>query len=129
MESGLEHRERAFALYRTAQVLGEVVGPVVGGVVGRSGLGRPFLLSAGASGSAVAAMFLLREEAAGGETEERIGFLAAVRTILSRRGFLLLCLGAFLAEMGYVAQKIAVPLAGEAAGLTTEQIGLVMSAY
>jgi len=127
MESGLEHRERAFALYRTAQVLGEVVGPVVGGVVGRSGLGRPFLLSAGASGSAVAATFFLREETT--KARETVGFLAAVRTILSRRGFLLLCLGAFLAEMGYVAQKIAVPLAGEAAGLTTEQIGLVMSAY
>jgi len=127
--AGLKHRERAFALYRTAQVIGDVVGPVVGGIVGRSGLGRPFLLSAGASGLAVVATLLLREETAGGEAEEKVGFLTAVRMILSRRGFLFLCLGVFLAEMGYVARGMAVPLAGETMGLTTEQIGLVMSTY
>lgn len=127
--AGLKRRERAFALYRTAQVVGEVLGPVVGGVVGRSGLGKPFLLSASASALAAAATFLLRDEMVKGEAEEKIGFVAAMRTILSRQGFLLLCLGAFLAEMGYVARGIAVPLAGEAVGLTTEQIGLVMSAY
>ena len=80
--AGLRHRERAFALYRTAQVMGGVVGPVVGGVVSRSGLGKPFLLSAGASGLAVVAAFLLREEAAEGKGEERIGFLTAARTII-----------------------------------------------
>ena len=126
---GLKHRGRAFALYRTAQVIGEVLGPVVGGVVGQYGLGKPFLLSAGASGLAIAATSLLREETAGSEAEEKIGFLAAVRTVLARRDFLLLCLGAFLAEAGFVARGIAVPLAGEAMGLTTEQIGLVMGAY
>lgn len=127
--AGFKHRGRAFALYRTAQVMGEAVGPVVGGVAGRSGLGTPFLLSAGAGGLAVVATLLLRIETAEGGAEEKISFGAAVRTILSRPEFLLLCLGVFLAEMGYVARGIAVPLAGKTAGLTTEQIGLVMSAY
>lgn len=127
--AGLKRQERAFALYRTAQVGGEVIGPVVGGVVGRFGLGTPFLLSAGASGLAAAATLLLRGEATKSEAEEKIGFQAAMRTIFSRPKFLLLCLGVFLAEMGYVVRGIAVPLAGKAAGLTTEQIGLVMSIY
>ncbi len=110
-----------------------MLGPVLGGYVGRSGLGRPFLLSAGASGLAIGAVLLLRGEAGkaesqAAEAEERIGFLAALRTVFARRGFLLLGLGVFLAEMGYVARGMAVPLAGGAAGLTTEQIGLVMSA-
>jgi len=127
--AGFEHRGRAFALYRTAQVMGDMLGPVIGGVVGRFALGRPFLLSAGASGLAAVATFLLREDTPEGEVEEKIGFQAAVRTILSQPRFLLLCLGVFLAEMGYVARGIAVPLAGEAVGLTTGQIGLAMSTY
>lgn len=106
-----------------------MLGPVIGGAVGRFALGRPFLLSAGASGLAIVAAFLLREETAKGEAEEKLGFLAAAKTILSRRDFLFLCLGTFLAEMGYVTRGIAMPLAGEAAGLTTAQIGLVMSTY
>jgi MFS family permease len=127
--AGLKRQERAFALYRTAQVTGDMLGPVIGGVVGRFALGRPFLLSAAASGLAIVATFLLREETAEGGAKEKVGFIAAARTILSRPEFLLLCLGVFLAEMGYVARGIAMPLAGEAAGLTTEQIGLVMSTY
>lgn len=129
LAAGLQRQSRAFALYRTAQVAGEVVGPVVGGYVGGSGLGRPFLLSSGLSGLAVAATFLLRGKRGPGKVEERIGFVAAVKAVVTRKGFLLLCLGAFLAEMGYVTRGIAVPLLGSAAGLTTEQIGLVMSAY
>jgi len=127
--AGLKRQERAFAIYRTAQVAGEVIGPVVGGYVGQYNLGRPFLLSAGASGLAVVATLLLRGGTDGGKVEERLGFSAAVRTVLSRPGFLLLCLGTFLAEMGYVTRGIAVPLVGKATSLTTEQIGLVMSAY
>ena len=127
--AGLKHPGRAFALYRTAQVAGEVIGPVAGGMVGMFGLGKPFLLSAGASGLALGATFLLGEEMAGGERETKTGFLAAARAMFSRRGFLLLGLGTFLAEMGYVARGVAVPLAGEAVGLSTGQIGLVMSAY
>lgn len=127
--AGFERRERTFALYRTAQVMGEVVGPVIGGIVGRSGLGRPFLLSAGAGGLAIVTTFLLRGGATVGQAEEQVGFLAAVRTVLSQPGFLLLCLGTFLVEVGYVARTITVPLAGEAAGLATDQVGLVMSAY
>lgn len=132
--AGLRRRERAFALYRTAQVSGEVLGPVLGGYLARYGLGRPFLLSAGASGLAVGVALLLpareaTEEAAVAASEERIGFLTALRTVFAQPGFPLLGLGVFLAEMGYVARGIAVPLVGEKAGLTTEQIGLLMSAY
>lgn len=129
MVAGLKRRERAFALYRTAQVAGEVIGPTVGGYVGQFGLGKPFLLSAGASGLAVIAASLLGEGTIQGKSEDKIGFWTAARTLFTRRGFLLLCLGTFLAEMGYVTRGMAVPLAGEAVGLTTERIGLVMSAY
>lgn len=127
--AGMKRQERAFALYRTAQVVGDMLGPVIGGLVGRFALGRPFLLSAVASGLAVVATFLLHEETAEGQAEETIGFLAAAKTVLARRGFLFLCLGVFLAEMGYVARGIATPLTGKAVGLTTAQIGLVMSTY
>jgi DHA1 family multidrug resistance protein-like MFS transporter len=127
--AGLRRQERAFALYRTAQAAGDVIGPVVGGYLGHIGLSVPFLLSAVAGGLAIAATCLIREETSGREPKEHTGFLTALRTALSRPGFLFLCGGAFLAEMGYVARGIVVPLAGQKAGLTTEQIGLAMSAY
>jgi hypothetical protein len=47
--------------------MGEAVGPVAGAVVGRSGLGTPFLLSAGASGVVLVAASLLHEKRTHGE--------------------------------------------------------------
>lgn len=52
-------------------------------------------------------------------------FLVTLRVALSQRGFVLLCLATFLAEMGYVTLGIAVPLVGGAFSFATDTIAAV----
>ena len=127
LAAGFEEKGKVFAFYRSAQTAGIVLAPTVGGYVGRADLAYPFFVSAAAAALALTTIPLLREEPPG--EEGGASFLAALRVALSRRGFVLLCLATFLAEMGYVALGIAVPLVGGKYGFATETIGLIMAAY
>jgi MFS family permease len=99
----------------------------VGGYVGRADLAYPFFVSAAAVTLALAAIPFLQEGPQGKETGA--GFPATLRVTLSRRDFVLLCLATFLAELGYVALGIAVPLVGGEFGFTTDTIGWILAAY
>jgi len=125
--AGFEDKSRAFALYRSAQTAGSTVAPLVGGTIGRIGLGYPFLISGAVSVLAMGAVLPLQMEQPRGERGAR--FWPSMQALFSRRDFLLLCLGTFLAELGYVALNVALPLAGGERGLSTEAIGLVMAGY
>ncbi|MFQ6057363.1 MAG: MFS transporter [Anaerolineae bacterium] len=127
LAAGFEEKGKVFAFYRSAQTAGIVLAPTVGGYVGRANLAYPFFVSAAAAALALTAIPFLQEGPRGGEAEA--GFLAALRVALSRRGFVLLCLATFLAELGYVALGIAVPLVGGEFGFTTDIIGWILAAY
>jgi len=125
--ASFEDKSRIFALYRSAQTAGSIVAPLVGGTVGRVGLGYPFLISAAASTLAAVVVLPLSMD------QPRVGrearFWRSVQAVVSRRDFLGLCLGTFLAELGYVALNMTVPLAGGERGLSTDAIGLVLAGY
>lgn len=127
LATGFKEKGKTLAFYRSAQTASGVLAPIIGGYLGRISLGLPFLASAAAMGLALGIAYPLHEE---GRTEgEAVGFLASARAALSRRDFLLLCLAAFLAELGYVALGIIVPLTGERLGMGTEAIGWIIAAY
>lgn len=126
LAAGFEEKGKSFALYRAANGAGSILGPLTGGVVGGHSLRYPFLLSAFAAflaGGAVLAM----EEAHTARSEAR--FLSAVAGLLRHKAFLLICVAGFLAELGFAAFGIAIPLAGKAHGLSPARIGVVLSAY
>jgi DHA1 family multidrug resistance protein-like MFS transporter len=127
LAAGFEEKGKVFAFYRSAQTAGTVLAPTVGGYVGRADLAYPFFISAAAAALALITIPFLRGERRGGGMGA--SFLAALKVALSRRGFMLLCLATFLAEMGYVALGITVPLVGGEYDFATETIGLIMAAY
>lgn len=120
-----EEKGKSFALYRAANGAGSIFGPIAGGFLGGFSLRGPFLPSAFAAFLAGAAVLLMREARARSEAR----FLSAVSDLLHNRAFLLVCVAGFLAELGFAAFNIAIPLAGEARGLSPAQIGAVLSSY
>lgn len=125
--ASFEDKSRAFALYRSAQAAGSIVAPLAGGYVGRLSLGYPFLASSAASALAMGAALPLQMKQP--KRERRASFRSSMRALFSRRDFLALCLGSFLAELGYVALNVTLPLAGAERGLSTDAIGIVMAGY
>lgn len=124
--AGMEPKEKSFALYRAANGAGSILGPIAGGILGDCSLRHPFLLSSLAAflgGGGVLAMQGKRI----GQSDAR--FFKAISGLLRSKAFLLICLAGFLAELGFAAFEIAVPLAGEASGLSPSQIGVVLSSY
>jgi DHA1 family multidrug resistance protein-like MFS transporter len=121
-----EERGRSMAFYRSAQAAAVIVAPTLGGYIGEIGLGYPFFTAALMVLVGLAASFFIREA----ERKTRaVTFFASLLRALEQRSFLLLCLGAFMAELCFAGLGIAIPLAGDDRGYSTETIGLMFSLY
>lgn len=113
LAAGFEEKGISFALFPAANATGGVLGRTGGGILGDTSLREPFLLSALAAGLAGGAVLAIGE-AGSGRTEAR--FFWAVSRLVRNRAFLLICVGGFLAELGYVSFNITHPLGLETSG-------------
>jgi MFS family permease len=126
MVADFEEKGKSFALYRAANGAGSILGPIAGGVFGDYSLRHPFLLSALAASLAGGAVLAMQEVRT---ARSEVHFFSAVSGLLRSKTFLLICMAGFLAELGFAAFDIAIPLAGEELGLSPSQIGIVLSSY
>ncbi len=126
LTAGFEEKGRSFAVYRAASGVGGILGPIAGGALGEYSLRVPFLLN-GLFALLAAATVLGLEEGKVTRAEGR--FFGSIAGLLRNRAFFLICAAAFLAELGYAAFDIAIPLTGRALNLSPTQIGVVLSAY
>jgi MFS family permease len=126
LAAGFEEKGKSFALYRAANGAGSIFGPIAGGLLGGYSLRIPFLASALAALLAAGTVLALKEVRVA-KSEAR--FWGAISGLARNKAFLLVCVAGFVAELGYVAFDIAIPLAGKGLGLSLSQIGVVLSSY
>ena len=127
LAAGFEDRGKSIALYRVANGAGNILGPIAGGLLGDYSLRAPFLLSALFASLTGGAVLAIRQAGTARKPEAR--FFSTIAGLLRNRTFLFVCIAGFLAELGYVAFDITIPLAGKARGLSTSQIGVVLASY
>lgn len=121
-----KEKGKSMAFYRTANGAGIIIGPVLGGVVADFDISYPFFISGLASLVAIASLPYLREEKA---NVESVNFIQSLRSMLSKRSIVLICLAAFLAELCFAALEIVIPVVGSSFGFSSLLIGVVLSSY
>lgn len=122
----LKEKGKSMAIYRTSEAIGIVLGPILGGFVGEVRLSYPFLISMCAGFSAVASLPLLREKEGVAEAES---FWGSVKSILKLKGFLYICVAAFIAELCFASFDIVIPIVGSQIGFSARKIGVLIASY
>ena len=122
--ASIPERGKAFAFFRTSQVIAFVLGPVAGGLLGDMSMSYPFLISLFASIFSLIPLLVVKGGQAQGRPSPR-RMLGLVR----ERDFLLLVLGTFLAECVFSSFDVVIPLFGDLSGWSKMEIGGVMASY
>lgn len=123
----LDRKGRTFALFRSANNLGNMVGPLIGGIIGSVDLAYPFFIGGLLSLLGVFSVFLLDEGGRG--MERREAFLLSFKGMVSKKKVVSICLATFIAELGYASLSIIVPLFGSSKSISPTSIGIILSSY
>ncbi|MEM2740351.1 MAG: MFS transporter [Candidatus Bathyarchaeia archaeon] len=123
----VRERGKGFAFYRTANSLGLMLGPIIGGMAGSINLSYPFFLSGLLSLSAISSILLIYEGEVAGIGGRK--FLASLRDVVLYRKVMLICLATFMVELAFASIDLVIPLLGSTRGLSTTDIGIILSSY
>lgn len=123
----VREKGRGFALYRTANSLGDMAGPIMGGVLGSMNIVYPFFTGGLLALFAISAVFLVHEEE--GSVERREGFIESFRGMVLTKKIILICVATFTAELTFVSLGIIIPLFGSYKELSPVGIGIILSSY
>jgi DHA1 family multidrug resistance protein-like MFS transporter len=121
-----KQKGESMAFYRTANGAGIIIGPLLGGAVAGFNISYPFFISGLASLVAIASLSYLTEEKV---HVESTNFIQSLRSMLSHRSVLWICVAAFLVELCFAALDIVIPLVGSSFGFSSLLIGVVLSSY
>ncbi len=127
----IEVRGRALSLLGGTNRLGNLIGPLVGGVVAQAyGLETAFWLQAGLSCAASAVMYLLvRGDDRGTREATHGGIYGRFATVIveHRKVFLTAGLATVAIQVLRRSREAAIPLWGDAIGMSPSQIGFILS--
>jgi MFS family permease len=123
---GFKEKGKSMAIYRTSEAIGIVLGPILGGFIGEMRLSYPFLISMCAGFAATISLPLLRERESGAESES---FFGSVKAMVKLKGFLYICVAAFVAELCFASFDIVIPIVGNQIGFSAKKIGFLIASY
>lgn len=124
--ASFREKGKSMAIYRTSGAIGMILGPILGGFIGQIALSYPFLISMFAALVAIVSLLLLEERESGIKGE---AFFRSVKAMLKLKGFLYICIAAFVAELCFASFDIVIPIVGSQIGFSAKKIGFLIASY
>lgn len=125
----VKEKGKGFAFYRVANGLGLMLGPIIGGVLGEMNIRYPFFISGLLSLSTIVSLLPVHEKKGYVEFHVERGFFKSLREIILYKKIILTCISVFMVELAFASLDIIIPLFCSFQGISTTEIGLILSSY